>query len=61
LARPGWRRSRLANLRIASFVDLLDLVDYLIVNRTRPASVFKDMHTGRVFCFQSLISEFAWR
>lgn len=27
---------------------------YLDSNRTRPASVRKDMHTGRVFCFQAL-------
>lgn len=26
---------------------------YLETNRTRPASVRKDMHTGRVFCSQA--------
>lgn len=35
-------------------IDLLGIVAYLSVNRTRPASVRKDMHTGRVFCFQPL-------
>ncbi len=28
---------------------------YVSLNRTRPASVRKDMHTGRVFCFQHLV------
>ena len=35
-------------------IDLLGTAAYLDVNRTRPASVRKDMHTGRVFCFQPL-------
>lgn len=29
-------------------------MSYFDINRTRPASVRKDMHTGRVFCFQAL-------
>lgn len=34
-----------------SVIDLLGSAAYLQGNRTRPASVRKDMHTGRVFCF----------
>jgi hypothetical protein len=35
----------------ARLVDLLEILAYGGVNRTRPASIRKDMHTGRVFCF----------
>ena len=35
-------------------IDLLGSTAYLQVNRTRPASIRKDMHTGRVFCLQLL-------
>ena len=38
----------------ATVIDLLGSPAYLQTNRTRPASVRKDMHTGRVFCFQLL-------
>lgn len=34
-------------------IDLLEGAVYQDVNRTRPASVRKDMHTGRVFYFQA--------
>ncbi len=37
-----------ANVRL---VDLLEILAYWGVNRTRPASIRKDMHTGWVFCF----------
>lgn len=40
--------------RSAAVIDLLANPAYLHRNRTRPASVRKDMHTGRVFCFQLL-------
>lgn len=32
-------------------IDLFASVPYVGINRTRPASVRKDMHTGRVFYF----------
>lgn len=35
-------------------IDLLGSTAYFQANCTRPASVRKDMHTGRVFCFQLL-------
>lgn len=41
-------------------IDLLGYPAYLGLNRTRPASVRKDMHTGRVFCFQALVGKH-WR
>lgn len=34
---------------LVSVTDLLEATHYLEANRTRPASVRKDMHTGRVF------------
>lgn len=37
-----------------TLIDLLGIAAYFKLNRTRPASVRKDMHTGRVFCFQAL-------
>ena len=37
-----------------AIIDLLGSTAYLQGNRTRPASVRKDMHTGRVFYFQHL-------
>ena len=44
--------------RSTSVIDLLGSTAYLQGNRTRPASVRKDMHTGRVFCFQALGSKY---
>ena len=41
-------------------IDLLGYAAYLELNRTRPASVRKDMHTGRVFCFQALVVKREW-
>ncbi len=35
-------------------IDLLGIGAYVTTNRTRPASIRKDMHTGRVFCFRPL-------
>lgn len=32
-------------------IDLFCFIPYMGTNRTRPASVRKDMHTGRVFYF----------
>jgi len=39
-------------------IDLLGYTAYFELNRTRPASVRKDMHTGRVFCFQALVAKY---
>lgn len=36
-----------------SVIDLLDFDAYVGVDRTRPASIRKDMHTGRVFYFRA--------
>ena len=41
-----------------SVIALLGSTAYLQGNRTRPAYVRKDMHTGRVFCFQALGSKY---
>lgn len=38
-------------------VDLFGRVSYMGINRTRPASIRKDMHTGRVFYFPALCLE----
>lgn len=40
---------RLCDGRKPIVIDLLEGAAYQDVNRTRPASVHKDMHTGRVF------------
>lgn len=45
---------------MATAIDLLEYPAYFTPNRTRPASVRKDMHTGRVFCFQALVAKH-WR
>jgi len=46
--------------QLTTLIDLLGYPAYLILNRTRPASVRKDMHTGRVFCFQALVAKREW-
>ena len=43
----GFHSSRL----LKSVIALLGFAAYLGANRTRPASIRKDMHTGRVFYF----------
>ncbi len=45
---------------MTSVIDLLGYTAYFTLNRTRPASVRKDMHTGRVFCFQALVAKREW-
>jgi hypothetical protein len=45
---------------MTKLIDLLGYAAYFELNRTRPASVRKDMHTGRVFCFQALVAKH-WR
>jgi hypothetical protein len=45
---------------MTTLIDLLGYPAYFTFNRTRPASVRKDMHTGRVFCFQALVVKH-WR
>lgn len=45
---------------MTTLIDLLGYPAYFTLNRTRPASVRKDMHTGRVFCFQALVAKH-WR
>lgn len=45
---------RLCDGRKPIVIDLLEGAAYQDVNRTRPASVRKDMHTGRVFCSRAL-------
>jgi hypothetical protein len=42
---------------MTTLIDLLGYPAYFTLNRTRPASVRKDMHTGRVFCFQALVAK----
>lgn len=46
---------KLCDGRKPILVDLLEGAAYQNDNRTRPASVRKDMHTGRVFCFRALV------
>lgn len=44
---------RLCDERKPIIIDLLEGAAYQDANRTRPASVRKDMHTGRVFYFRA--------
>src|SRR3546814_7344532 len=47
--RPS--RTTLFRVALQRLIDVLTLILYVGFNRTRPASVRMDMHTGRVFYF----------